>query len=188
MRPALARRAVLGLAAALLALAPGHGRAQLFQAPDWYTLADAAAANKTSQVAYLLGQGQSPNFIDPHGRTPLDYAATFGNVAMIKLLLDGGARVDYRDAFGSTALHWAAERGNVDAVEVLIAAKAPLDAQNREGVTPLMLAASTDEAGAVRALLKAGADPRKQDFTGRDAFGWARSQPTIVRLLKDPKS
>ena len=188
----VSRRAALRLIATITTLAaaltPRPGLAQLFSFPDWYTLANACANNKPDEVAYLLRRGDNPNFTDPGGRTPLDYAAEHGNTQIIKMLLDGGARTDYRDKFGSTALHWAAERGHADAVEMLLAAKAPVDAQNRQGITPLMLAAGGDKAKVVRELLKAGADPKKQDYTGRDALGWAADRPDALRVLHDATS
>jgi uncharacterized protein len=185
----VSRRAALRLIATTVtlaaALAPRPGLAQLFNFPDWYTLANACSNNKPGEVAYLLRRGDNPNFVDPDGRTPLDYAAEHGNTEIIKMLLDGGARIDYRDKFGSTALHWAAERGHAEAVEMLVAAKAPVDAQNRQGISPLMLAASGDKAEVVKLLLKAGADPKKQDYTGRDALGWAADRPNALRVLHD---
>jgi uncharacterized protein len=186
MKPGISRRAFLGaLSAALgLALMPGRGWAQGKLFSDWYTLADAAAQNKTDDVGTFLRQGQNPNFVDQNGRAPLDYAANFGNGAMIKLLLDAGARIDFRDKFGATALHWAAEAGYVEAVTALLQAKAPVDAINRQGVTPLMLAAGANKGDAVKLLLKAGADPKKQDFTGRDALGYAAGRPNALRALQ----
>lgn len=185
----VSRRAALRFIATTMTLAavlaPRPGRAQLFNFPDWYTLANACANNKPGEVAFLLRRGDNPNFSDPGGRTPLDYAAEHGNTEIIEMLLKGGARTDYRDKFGSTALHWAAERGHADAVQMLLAAKAPVDAQNRQGITPLMLAASGDKAEVVKVLLKAGADPKKQDYTGRDAFGWAADRPDALRVLHD---
>ncbi len=178
------RRASLAGAAFLLALClgPVAARAQL-SFPDWYTLANAAAQNKTEDVAALLRRGDNPNFLDSFGRTPLSYAAAFGNTAMVKLLLDGDARIDYRDTFGSTALHWAAEIGRTEAVKQLLSAKSPVDATNKQGITPLMLAAGGNKGDTVRVLLNAGADPRKQDFTGRDAMGWAAGKPNALRAL-----
>ena len=188
----VSRRAALRLTATTMALAaalaPRPGLAQLFNFPDWYTLANACSNNKPGEVAYLLRRGDNPDFTDPGGRTPLDYAAEHGNTEIIKMLLDGGARTDYRDKFGSTALHWAAERGHVEAVQMLLDAKAPVDAQNRQGITPLMLAASDDKVEVVKVLLKAGADPKKQDYTGRDAIGWAEDRPDALRVLHDATS
>jgi uncharacterized protein len=178
------KRLVAGLIIALAVLLMRPAAAQLSGPPDWYTIANAAAANKTDDVAAMVRRGDNPNLIDSFGRTPLGYAAAFGNVPMIKLLLDGGARIDYRDSFGSTALHWAAERGSVEAIKMLLAAKAPVDATNRQGITPLMLAAGANKGEAVRALLEGGADPKKQDFTGRDAKSWAAGKPSALRALQ----
>ena len=185
MNAEITRRTLLAgsAAALLLALMPGQGRAQkLFD--DWYTLANAAAENKADEVAVFLRKGDNPNFLDHDGRSPLDYAATFGNARMVKMLLDAGARPDYRDKFGATPLHWAAEAGHVEVIGQLVEAKAPVDAVNHQGITPLMLAAGANKGEAVRALLKAGADPKKQDFTGRDALGYATGRPAALRVLQ----
>ena len=178
------RRTVLAGLAIVPMLAPVHAARAEISFPDWYTLANAASQNKIEDVAALLRRGDNPNFLDGAGRSPLSYAAALGNTAIIKLLLDYYARIDYRDKFGATPLHWAAENGRNEAVRELLAAKAPVDATNREGVTPLMLAAGNNRADAVRLLLKAGADPKKQDFTGRDAMSWAKGQPSALRVLE----
>lgn len=186
MNLVLGRRALCaGIAASLvLVLSRPSARAQLMSFPDWYTLANAASQNKLGDVQALLNRGDNPDFVDSAGRTPLDYAAALGNTAMAQLLLEHGARVDYRDNFGNTALHWAAENGHTELVKLLLAAKAPVDAANKQGITPLMQAAGANRSDTVRALLKGGADPRKQDFTGRDALGWAAGKPSTLRVLQ----
>ncbi|HEX7968819.1 MAG TPA: ankyrin repeat domain-containing protein, partial [Stellaceae bacterium] len=85
------------------------------------------------------------------------------------------------------ALHWAAESGQAEIIRALLAAKAPVDAQAKQGITPLMLAAGGTKAEAVKALLEGGADPKKQDFTGRDALGWAAGKPAALRVLQTAK-
>jgi ankyrin repeat protein len=186
----LSRRLVPGLLAValILLLAPGRGQAQLMTFPEWYTLANAAANNRPDEVAFILRRGDDPNFSDSSGRTPLGYAAANGNTAIVKLLLDGGARADYHDGFGSTALHWAAQTGRIDVVRMLLKAKAPVDAANKQGITPLMIAADANRGDIVRALLDGGADPKKQDFTGRDARGWAAGRANSLRALQTPGS
>lgn len=189
MSPGMSRRAVLGALAAGIAAAllPATGWAQVAAKKlfaDWYTIANAAAENKTDDVATFLRNGVNPNFLDYAGETPLDYAASFGNAEMARALLDGGARIDYRDKFGGTALHWAAQAGHADMVTLLVQAKAPVDAINKQGITPLMLAAAANNGAAVRALLQAGADPKRQDFTGRDALGYAAGHPNTLRVLQ----
>jgi uncharacterized protein len=180
----MTRRLLLQLFGAALLLAGSARRALAIDFPDWYTLANAAAQNKTDDVEMMLRRGDNPNYTDGAGRTPLGYAAGFGNAAMVKALLAGGARIDYRDNFGRMALHWAAELGQVESIRLLLAAKSPVDATARQGITPLMLAAGGNKSQAVKLLLDAGADPKKQDFTGRDAIGWAAGKPGALRVLQ----
>ena len=180
----MTRRLLLKCLGTVLLLAGSTARAFAIDFPDWYTLANAAAQNKTDDVQMMLRRGDNPNFTDGAGRTPLGYAAGFGNGAMLKALLDNGARIDYRDNFGRIALHWAAELGQVETIRLLIAAKSPVDATAKQGITPLMLAAGGNKGEAVKLLLAAGADPKKQDFTGRDALGWAAGKPAALRVLE----
>jgi uncharacterized protein len=184
----LSRHIAPGLLVVALLLAPGRGQAQLMTFPEWYTLANASANNRPDEVAFILRRGDNPNFIDGQGRTPLGYAAANGSTAIVKLLLDAGARADYRDSFGSTPLHWAAQTGHIDAVRMLLKAGAPVDAANKQGITPLMIAADANRGDVVRALLDGGADPKKQDFTGRDARGWAAGRANSLRALQAPGS
>ena len=52
--------------------------------------------------------------------------------------------------------------------------------------SPLMIAASRGNIVIVQALLAKGANPRKNDFTGRDALGWAAEgrRPAVVQALQ----
>jgi uncharacterized protein len=172
------------LAAALVLALAAPARADDQKLFDFSTMATTAAQNKTDEVAAFVRRGDNPNFVDSQGRSPLDYAAGFGNLVMMQMLLDGGARPDYRDQFGATPLHWAAEAGHVEAIKLLLNAKAPVDATNKQGGTPLMMAAGANRGEAVKALLQAGADPKKQDFTGRDAMGYAAGKPGALRALQ----
>jgi len=174
------RLVAMGLGAVVLATSEAAA-----QFDSWYTVAIAASHNSLEQVQAVLARGNADlDGVDSTGgRTGLDYAASFNNVPMATLLLEKGAKVDARDPSGATALHWAAERGNVEVMRLLIDNKASVDAQNRQGITPLMSAASHGQPSAVRLLLASGADPKKQDYTGRDALGWAAGRPAIVQAL-----
>jgi uncharacterized protein len=175
---------VLGGAAVLLALSVAGAWADGMNTPVWYTLTNAAEQNKEQDVAALLRRGDTPNFLDSTGRMPLAYAAAAGNVTIAKILLEGGARADYRDSSGGTALHWAAQNGHAEIITLLLAAKATVDAQNKQGITPLMMAGANSKIEAIRVLLAGGADPKKQDFSGRDALGWATGKPSSLRVLQ----
>lgn len=166
------------------ALAQGENKRQDMQPLGYSSVFSASAQNNTEEVELLLRRGENPNGLDTAGRSPLGYAALYGNTDMTKALLANGARPDFRDNFGNTALHWAAANGQAEVLRLLLAGKAPVDAPNKQGVTPLMMAADANKVEAVRVLLAAGADPKKEDFSGRDAIGWAQGKPGTLRLLE----
>jgi ankyrin repeat protein len=155
----------------------------------WYTPALAASRNDTALTEQLmLAGGQDPDGLDSKsGRTALGYAASFDNVALAQFMLDHGAHIDARDGTGNTALHAAAERGSIAMMRLLIAHKATVDTADRQGVTPLMVAAGHTQPQAVRLLIESGADPHKQDFTGRDAFGWAAGRSNVLQALNEKR-
>jgi ankyrin repeat protein len=131
-----------------------------------------------------LIRGASASITDDDGVPAIVYAAKYNNASMVRLLLDRGAGVTGKDTLGNMAIHWAAQQGSMDVLPILIEAQSPIDPTNRDGMTPLMMAARGGQTSAARLLLAKGADPRKQDFTGRDALGWA-SQPVVRRLLEE---
>lgn len=188
----MTRRAVLiGISAWAVALAANPSRAQIFTDQfnsQWYTIVSAAAANNLNDVRTFIARRVNVNQVDPQGRTALSYAAELGNVEIGQELLNARASPDQRDKLGNVPLHWAANNGRVDAIKLLLAAHATVDAPDRQGITPLMSAIAHNQLASVKALLAGGADPRRQDFTGRDAFGWAQGQPTIARVLQESKS
>jgi uncharacterized protein len=166
------------------ALAQDESPRQEMRPLDFSSLLTAAAQNQTEAVERLLRRGDNPNDLDSNGRSPLGYAALYGNTEMTKALLASGARLDFRDRFGNTALHWAATNGQIEVLRLLLDGKAPIDAPNKQGMTPLMMAADANRVETVRVLLAAGADPKKEDFSGRDAIGWAQGKPGSLRLLE----
>jgi len=188
----MTRRALMACVAALALQVAGVGaQAQIFTDQfnsQWYTIVSAAAANNMNDVRTFISRRVEVNQTDTQGRTALSYAAELGNAQMAKELLDARASPDQRDKLGDVPLHWAANNGRIEVIKVLLAGHATVDAPDRQGITPLMSAIAHKQLNSVKALLAGGADPKKQDFTGRDAFGWAAGQPTIVRLLQEPKS
>ena len=185
----MTRRALMRCLAALAAQgAAGPSVAQIFTDQfnsEYYTIVSAAAANKNEDVRIFISKRVNVNSTDTQGRTALSYAAELGNAQMAQELLDARATPDQRDKLGNVALHWAANNGRVDALKVLLAGHATVDATDRQGITPLMGAVAHKQPNAVKVLLAAGADAHRQDFTGRDAFGWAAGQPILQRLLQE---
>lgn len=153
-----------------------------FQADYGNRIPGRAQANSAGDVLGLVLDGDSPDGADSSGRTGLMYAAINNNMLIGKILLEHGAHCDPRDKFGNTALHWAAQNNSIDMIRQLTTFGCPVDAQNRQGMTPLMIAAQNGRTEAVRMLIAAKADPRLQDYTGRDAVGWA-ANGMIAQLL-----
>ena len=149
------------------------------------SVASASASDKPDDVTYLIAVGNSPDEVDQQGRTGLMYAAISNYSNIAQTLISHAAKLDLRDKLGYTALHWAAEHGSIEIMRLLLAAKAMVDPQNSQGITPLMLAAANGNIPAVRLLLQNHADPSKQDYTGRDAIGWAAGHSAIAALLKN---
>jgi uncharacterized protein len=147
------------------------------------SVAIASATNNADGVTSLIVDGNSPDDVDKEGRSGLIYAALSNYASIAQTLIKHGANLNLRDKLGYTALHWAAERGSIAVMRLLLAARALVDAQNLQGITPLMLAARAGNVAAVRLLLQHHADPTKQDYTGRDALGWASQRVAVVQLL-----
>jgi uncharacterized protein len=183
------RRALIGLFVGPGVLLAARGAlaamADTFNS-QYYTIVSAAAANNVADVKVFITRGVNTDSTDSGGRTALSYAAQLGNPEIAEMLLDARASPDLRDKLGGTALHWAAEGGKLDVVKVLLARHASVDMANRQGITPLMLAVSHNSLPVVKALLAGGADPRKADYTGRDAFGYAAGKPAILQALQSP--
>jgi ankyrin repeat protein len=182
-------RALVICLAALAALFAVPSHAQIFTDTfnnAYYTIVNAAAANNSADVRTFIVKRANVNATDLQGRTALSFAAELGNAEMAKELLDARAAPDQRDKLGNVPLHWAANNGRVEVLKVLLAAHAAVDAPDRQGITPLMGAIAHNQPEAMKVLLAGGADPHRQDFTGRDAFGWATNQPSLARLLQGP--
>jgi len=148
----------------------------------------AAQGNDVGKIRMLLTDGYSPNQTDENGGTTgMHVAAGSGNLQIIAILFKAGADINQKDNVGSTPLDYAAEHDRLEAVKLLLDMKANVDAENKNGMTPLMFAAKTGDIETVRALLAHGANPNKNDYTGRDAVGWALEshRQAVVQMLKD---
>ena len=77
---------------------------------------------------------------DPHGRTTLMYAASWGNIEWMQRLVDNDAPVGAQTAVGTTALMFAAAAGHVEAVQFLLEKGEDPSTENRYGYTALLLA------------------------------------------------
>jgi uncharacterized protein len=181
--------AIIGVAAIGLIIFGSAARAQLNINPfsAYYdNVARAAAQNDAEAVRRLVGGGDgNPNQVDDQSRTAMHYAAASGNLQIIAILIKADAKLNPTDTLGDTPLHLAVDQNQVAAAKLLLDVGAEVDPQNKEGMTPLMIAASHGNLEMVRAMLAKGASPTKNDYTGRDALGWAREghRPAVVEAL-----
>ena len=136
-------------------------------------VARAAKQNDAGLVRSLLANGRPPDQTDEEGRTGMHYAAVSGNLQIIAILIKGGAKLDPKERLGNTPLHLAAEVDQAEAAKLLLDVGAAVDPENKNGMTPLMIAASRGNVEIVQMLIAHGANPRKVDYTGRDAASWA---------------
>lgn len=98
--------------------------------------------------------------------SPLDMAASLGDVDMVRTLLEHGADATATDSSGITALHHAACKNKIGAMHLLIAAGAELNASDVDGQTPLHHACENLKVEAADVLLGLGARVNAPDILG----------------------
>ena len=90
--------------------------------------------------------------------TPLQKAASAGQLRVVEFLLENGALRDSTGSRQSAPIHYAAARGHKSVVELLLKAGTPASLEGVSGVTPLHLAAAAGHRQVVQTLIDAGAD------------------------------
>lgn len=142
----------------------------------------AAWGGRTEVAALLLEAGANPGAIgDILYRTPLHFAANFGDPELIRLLMVDGPR-NSRDLNGTTALLMATLSRQPDNVRALLQGGARPDIADDTGLTPILVAARDGEVEIARLLLDAGADPDRLDGAGQGIefyLNWY-PEPTVL--------
>lgn len=170
-----------------------------------FSLYQATVAKKDTTVVWLLdicgananGLAEKPAFVDSETAiassadfwTPLNAAASTGNISLVKSLLDKGATID--DGRGY-ALHLAASEGHTDVVRLLVERGADVNrfaASSEElgffSSTALQVACEHNRIGVVDTLIKNGADPNLGGgaLTNPISAATQMAQPDILMLL-----
>jgi ankyrin repeat protein len=151
-----------------------------------YGLHELARQGETQQLLRAVADTGRVDQRDVCYRTPLMFAAQFGQIETVERLLAAGARVDLHEKGYYTALMLAAGNGHSEVVRMLAAAGAKIDeVEISRGWTALIWAAQRGHADTVGLLLALGADHSRRDHQGRSARDWAlaRGQVKVAALL-----
>jgi len=114
------------------------------------------------------------------------------DVTWIRFLAAKGGNVNARNNKGETPLQLASNLGFVEGVEALLQLGAKVDEANSTGETPLIAATHRKDSAMARVLLKAGANPKRNDNSGRSAYDYAmldgRSNPVLTEIENAAKA
>ena len=132
----------------------------------------------------LTVYGANVNNCDSSHQCPLMRVIVNNCVECAKLLLDAGADPHLVTNTGNTAVMLAAQY-SAPVLKLLLNKKTELSQRNNQTLTALMLAIKSGNTKSVKALLIAGANPRRRDEQGQDAFDFAKGKPDIQAILKD---
>ena len=122
------------------------------------SLLDAAQSGDLARVRRLVTESDTPavNARDTMSRTPLIFAASYGDPAIVQELVAAGAEVNSQDVHGWSPLHWAADTGHAAVIAELLQDAADPDLQDVEGWTALHWAAYRGDMDIVRELVTTG--------------------------------
>ncbi|HEY1052447.1 MAG TPA: ankyrin repeat domain-containing protein [Prosthecobacter sp.] len=146
-----------------------------------------SAPNCMEMAHLLLANGADPNIQDKYGSTPIQCAASSGNLEYLNLLLAAGADPAYVSPDGQDALYAALLEGNLECIERLMSLGGDINAQDDRGKTVLSrYAMAGGDIKMIKWLLEHGADKSIPDENGDTPLDWARENghAEIVKLLE----
>lgn len=76
-----------------------------------YPLYNAIAADRHSNLKFLLSNGANPDVVDKAGLTPLMFTATSGSWEMALILLEAGADITFKNKWGEDAASYIEDAG-----------------------------------------------------------------------------
>lgn len=110
------------------------------------------------------------------GDTGLHMVVARGDGLWVRFLLQRGADPNIRNKRGLTPLQLATALGFADGVDALIKGGANVNIADQTGETPLIAAVHARNTALVRMLLDKGADPDRNDNSGRSARDYMELQ------------
>ncbi|KAH0543156.1 hypothetical protein FGG08_002501 [Glutinoglossum americanum] len=134
---------------------------------------------------YIASRHPIIDLRDKTRRTPLHYAAIFGNIDAATVLLRHGASVGPRDFLGCTALHHAFQQGHLDMIKLLLKHGANIRERDGFSRTCLQISISSGRLPIVDFVFEKGANVRNRDKWGKTALHRAAvsANPRIIHEL-----
>lgn len=139
------------------------------------------------QARLLLDFGADPNAKNKYGDTPIQCAASSGNLEYLNLLLAAGADPAYVSPDGQDAFYSAVISSRFECAERLLELGGDVNAQDDRGKTALSrIAMGGRGVDMLKWLLAHGADKSIPDENGDTPLDWARENghAEIVKLLE----
>lgn len=121
------------------------------------------------------------------GETGLHIVTKRRDALWIRFLLARGGNPNIADKNGVTPIQIATRLGYVDGAEALIAGGANVNVANSQGETPLIAAVHQRDVALVRLLLENGADPDRNDNSGRSARDYLELMSSVTLLEREFK-
>ncbi len=154
---------------------------------DSYKFLEAVRDANGTEVTEFLNQ-PGTNIVNTRDQVSLETAlhivTTRRDATWIRFLIDKGAKPNVRNKKGETPLMIASNMGFVDGVAALLAAGADIDESNVAGETPLIAAVFRRDTGMIRLLLTNGANPERNDNSGRSARDYAALDANALVLAE----
>eukprot|EP00795_Rhopilema_esculentum_P014080 gene14080-5067_t len=134
--------------------------------------------------------GESINFRNREGQTPLHLAVIHNKPSVCLALLERNAAVDPIDSNNWTPLQYASFYNNVEIVRILLQCEASLNYADCWGSTPLMIAAEAGNSDTVILLLEAGASVVATNEDGDNFFDLAldcHRESVVQKILESSR-
>ena len=171
----------------LLAAAVTVPAAAQFQS-EGYKFLEAVKDRKGDEATDMLSKPgtQIVNARDiTSGDTGLHIVVARSDVLWVRFLLQRGADPNIRNKKGITPLQLATSLSFTEGVEALIKGGASVNVADQTGETPLIAAVHSRNVPLVRLLLDKGADPDRNDNSGRSARDYMKLQAGNTLLMQE---
>lgn len=143
----------------------------------------AAKKRNIEAVQLLTERGATIDASDIEGQTALIWATKKNCRECIEILLAAGAQPSKATHTGNSAVMFAAQT-SAEILSTLLTTDIDLSLRNKQSHTALMLAVNSECIDCMKILLLNGANPRRKNAKGQDAFDLANNDQKLLEILE----